>query len=259
VILDRVRAELPGLTLALGGSRARGNASPDSDYDIGVYYDGSLDFDAVLAAAARLGDVDGFGRPGEWGPWINGGVWLKMGGTKVDLLLRDARRVREVVLECAAGRPEIYYQAGHPHGFVTSIYAGEVHQCVPVHDPVGLLADLKALTDPYPEPLADALIGKFGWESSFALDTAEAAARRGDAAYVAGCAFRAVACLTQVVFAQARRYLTNEKGSVRSAGEFLPGYPEAVEEALRHLADDLPAVLRVLRSTRELVLDPLRW
>lgn len=255
---DRVRAALsglPGVALALGGSRARGNASPDSDYDIGLYYESPPDFDAILAAVAGLGEVIGFGRYGEWGPWINGGVWAGVDGVKVDVLLRDARRVREVVLECAAGRPEIHHQVGHPHGFVTAIYAGEVAQCVPLHDPHGLLADLRALTDPYPEPLAEALISRFGWEVDFALDTAESAAGRGDTAYVTGCVYRAVACLTQVLFARERRYLTNEKGSVRLAGEFAPGYPEAVERALGHLAGDLPAALR---STRALARDHLR-
>jgi len=239
---------VPGIALTLGGSRARGNASPDSDYDIGVYYDSPPDFDVLLAAVTRVGEVVGFGRYGEWGPWINGGIWSRIDGVKVDVLLRDARRVREVVEDCAAGRPEVHYQVGHPHGFVTAIYAGEVAQCVPLHDPEGILTDLRRLVDPYPEPLAEALIARFGWEFGFALDTAESAARRGDVAYVAGCAFRAFACLTQVLFARERRYLTNEKGAVRLAGELVPGYPEAVGRALSHLADDLPEVLRSARA-----------
>ena len=248
-------SDIPGVALALGGSRARGNASPDSDYDIGLYYESPPDFDDLLAAVTRLGEVIGFGRYGEWGPWINGGIWALVDGVKVDVLLRDAHRVREVIEACAAGKPEIHYQVGHPHGFVTAIYAGEVARCVPLHDPHGLLADLRAMTDPYPEPLAEALVARFGWEVGFALDTAGSAARRGDAAYVTGCVYRAVACLTQVLFARERRYLTNEKEAVRLAGEFAPGYPEAVESALRHLPDDLPAALR---STRALADDHLR-
>jgi hypothetical protein len=243
-IRDRLK-DVPGVAaLALGGSRARGNASPDSDWDIGLYYDEPPDFDRLLAA---LGEVDGFGRIGEWGPWINGGVWARIDGVKVDVLLRDVNRVREVVVACAEGRPEIHYQVGHPHGFCTAIYAGEVHENIPFHDPHGTLADLKALTDPYPEPLARALTDMFGWEAGFALDTARQAAGRGDVAYVAGSAFRAVACLTQVLFARNRRYLTNEKGAVRLAGA---GFEARVNAALAHVADDLPAVLRDLDALR---------
>ncbi|MER7164935.1 hypothetical protein ABT336_02500 [Micromonospora sp. NPDC000207] len=62
---------------------------------------------------------------------------------------------------------------------------------------------MKTLTDPCPEPLATALVAQYGWESQFALDTAATAAGRGD---VAGYSYRAVACLSQVLFAAADRY-----------------------------------------------------
>jgi hypothetical protein len=35
------------------------------------------------------------------------------------------------VVEACAGRPEIHYQPGHPHGFSTAIYAGEVRAARP--------------------------------------------------------------------------------------------------------------------------------
>lgn len=263
-LLDRVRdglADVPGVVaLALGGSRARGTASANSDVDIGLYYDPAVrpDFDVLLAAVTELDDrraPDGFGRYGEWGPWINGGVWLRMAETKVDVLLRDVDRTRRVLGDCAAGRVDIQYQAGHPHGFCTAIYAGEVFQNVPFHDPGGVLADLRTRVDPYPEPLREALVERFGWEAGFSLDTAKSAAERGDVAYVTGCAFRAVACLTQVVFAAERRYLTNEKGSVALAAGFAAApdrYAERVAQALT--ARSGPETLDLLRSLRDDVL-----
>uniref|UniRef100_UPI003F683C15 hypothetical protein n=1 Tax=Acinetobacter baumannii TaxID=470 RepID=UPI003F683C15 len=54
--------------------------------------------------------------PGEWGPWINGGSWLSIGGRKVDLLYRDLGRVRAVIADCRAGAVSMDYQPGHPHG-----------------------------------------------------------------------------------------------------------------------------------------------
>lgn len=268
-VLDRIReglAGIPGTTgLALGGSRARGTASPNSDIDVGLYYDPTdrVDFDTLLSAMADLDDrgaVDGFGRYGEWGPWINGGVWLRMADTKVDILLRDVAKTRQVLEDCAAGRIDIHYQIGHPHGFCTAIYAGEVFQNVPFHDPEGVLAGLRTLVDPYPERLRAAVIERFGWESGFSLSTAKSAAERGDVAYVTGCAFRTVSCLTQVVFAAERRYLTNEKGSVAMADGFAAapaGYAERVGNALTALTrspQDLGTALEQLRALHDDVL-----
>ena len=72
---------------------------------------------------------------GEWGPWINGGGWLTVAGRKVDLLYRDLARVRSVVADCAAGRIAMAYQPGHPHGFCSAIWMGEIALCRPIFDP----------------------------------------------------------------------------------------------------------------------------
>ena len=82
-------AEVPGVIgVVLGGSRARGEHAEDSDFDISLYYRRPLDIDP-LAALAR--DVAGPGaevtRPGAWGPWVDGGAWLHIGGAAVDLSL----------------------------------------------------------------------------------------------------------------------------------------------------------------------------
>jgi predicted nucleotidyltransferase len=264
--VGRGLADLPGtVAVALGGSRARGTASVDSDIDIGLYYDPAnrADFDELVATVVALDDrgkPDGFGAYGEWGPWINGGFWLRMSDTKVDILLRDIEKVRRTIADCAAGRPEVFYQVGHPHGFCTAIYAGEVNQNIAVLDAGGEFAALKALTDPYPEPLAEALIRQFGWESGFSIDTSISAARRGDAAYVCGCVFRTIACLNQVLFAAERRYLTNEKGAVAIAAtlpEAPPDYAGRVAGVVGRLSgrpEDLTAALDALRFLHDDVM-----
>ncbi|MBX6749428.1 MAG: hypothetical protein IRY85_07085 [Micromonosporaceae bacterium] len=80
----------------------RGAASTNSDIDIWLYYEPGRrpEFDELYEAIVRLDDrgaPDGHGRHGEWGPWINGGVWLRIGGHKTDILLRDLRRVEQVL------------------------------------------------------------------------------------------------------------------------------------------------------------------
>jgi hypothetical protein len=225
-LLARLSTELskvPGIrAIVLGGSRARGTATAQSDYDVGLYYepDGPLDVGALGSAVASLDDAGPAATVtpiGGWGPWINGGGWLTVEGRRVDLLYRDLDRVRAVIAECCAGRIERHYQPGHPHAFVSAIYMGEVACCRPLSDPDGILKTLKQQVLPYPLPLRQALVRTFLREARFALDVAHHGRALDDPVFVAGCCYRSVACLCQVLFAINRTYLLNEKGAVAGA------------------------------------------
>lgn len=232
---------VPGIAaVALGGSAARGMAHPDSDLDIGIYYDPERvpDLEALQALAMVLDDRHPH-RPltdfGGWGPWINGGGWLTIAGHRVDWLYRDLARVEAVVEECRVGCSTLSHQPGHPHGFHSHIYLGEVAYALPLADPNGCLARLKALAVPYPPALRRSLTRDFLWQAGFALEIAAKPAARGDVAYVAGCLFQCVADLVQVLYALNGRYFVNEKGSVAEAADFalLPdGWHETVESVL---------------------------
>ncbi len=271
-VLDRVVARLRDVEgvggLVLGGSRARGAAAPGADVDVGIYYrrDSAPDTEALRAAARDLddrGEPDGFGEYGEWGPWINGGAWLRVEGLKTDFLWREIERVEAVLDACEAGRLVTAYQPGHPHCFVNHIYAGEVHANVVLFDADGTMARLRERTDPYPEKLANAAMRTFGWESRFALETAATAAKRGDVAYVSGCLFRAVACMVQALFAANRTYLVNEKGAVGRV-EGLARHPQRFAErtaallgcpgtSAEDLQDALEAALALQEETRSVL------
>ena len=248
---------LPGvLAVVLGGSHARGDASPDSDVDLGLYYDPATppSRDQLNALAHELDDrrpSDAVTAFGEWGPWINGGAWLTIDGQRVDWLFKDLARIRRVVAECRAGRPEVAYQLGHPHAFVSAIYLGELDCCVPLADPEGLVAELKALVRPYPPLLREALMQRFGFEADFSLDGAVKGAARGDVVYVAGCLFRTIAALVQVLHALNDRYCTNEKGTMRAVAGFARVPPEFVRTATALLAapGTTPATLAISVAT----------
>ena len=225
-LLDRVSAALaavPGVAaVALGGSRATGAAHAASDYDIGLYFSerAGLDVVRLLEAAKGLVDEPGAARlteVGGWGPWIVGGGWLTIAGKKVDLLYRPIESVETVICDCREGRVSMDYQPGHPHGFCSAIWMGEVAHCRPLKDAAGTLAHLKAMTAPYPEALREALIRGFQWEILFSIENARTALRKGDETYIAGCGFRSLACAAQVLFAVNRRYLINEKGALAAA------------------------------------------
>lgn len=216
---------IPGIVaVVIGGSHARGDAKPDSDIDLGLYYD-PADPPSLDALRALAGQVDDFGRAdavtpfGGWGVWINGGAWLDVQGQRVDWLYRDLARVEQCFADCEAGRVSAFYQPGHPHAFYNHIYMGEVHLCKPLFERDGRLSALKARTTPYPPALKAALLHGL-WEAGFSLENARKPAARGDVAHVAGYLYRAIAMMTQALFAANERYCINEKGALRVVETF---------------------------------------
>jgi hypothetical protein len=262
-LLDRlVRAigGVPGVrAIVLGGSRARGEAMAHSDYDIGLYYEADHPIDTGrLAKAAML--LPGAARAsvtalGEWGPWINGGAWLTVDRRQVDLLYRQLDKVRGVIEACRAGRIERVYQPGHPHAFVSAIYMGEVALARVLWDPDQMMAPLKRLCTPYPPALAEALIRSFLWEAKFAVENALHGRGREDPSYVAGCGFRAVACLCQSLFAANGVYLLNEKGATQAVGKLAvhpAGFADRVGQVLAAGASGLPTLMTLVEETAAL-------
>jgi predicted nucleotidyltransferase len=177
--------------IVLGGSRGSRRHQPDSDYDIGIYYRAARPFDpnALEVAAAGLDDEKrpGLVTPfGGWGPWVDGGGWLKVRGHAVDLIYRDLERVDRIIDDARAGRYQRNYQQGHPAGFPSIIYAGEVANCRALWDPDNAIESRKRRLSPYPEPLRAALIQRSLDEARFSVLIGLKAAKRGDVAYVTG-------------------------------------------------------------------------
>jgi Nucleotidyltransferase domain len=217
--------EVPGVVgVMLGGSRARGDHTPASDVDLGLYYRSPLDV-AALGALARevAGPRAQVTRPGEWGPWVDGGGWLTIDGAAVDWIYREVDRVRASCEDARAGRYCFHAQVGHPLGVPDFAYAGEVALGVVLADPAGELAALQREVSSYPPALGEALVAGL-WEAGFCLDIASKAVSRSDTAYIAGCLFRAVELCAHAVHGRAGRWLVNEKGAVAAAGR-LPGAP----------------------------------
>jgi hypothetical protein len=218
--------------IVLGGSRARGTATINSDYDIGLYYSASgepLDLDEIRRAVLELAGPDvphTVTEIGEWGRWIVGGAWLSMGGKQVDFLYRNLEAVHTVVQDCSSGRLEVDYQPGHPHCFVSSIWMAEVAYCRVMFDPTGAMGRLKSAVEPYPDGLRRATLARFGWESGFALGNGKKAVSRADHSYIAGCLFRAFACMAHALHALNGVYLMNEKGALKAAADLVVTVPD---------------------------------
>ncbi len=222
------------VAVVLGGSRARGDHRPDSDIDLGLYYRGVPDVTALRALAARMADSPvEVTEPGGWGPWVDGGGWLTIQGWRVDWIYRDVDRVQRIWEDCQNGGYEVGAQAGHPLGFYSHAYPGEVALCRVLADPTGELTDLQARTSEYPPALGDALIEGL-WEADFAVQLARYGAAGTDPTYAAGCLFRGIGVVCHAMHGHARRWLINEKGMVAAAGR-LPDAPPAFAEQAHSL------------------------
>ncbi len=218
----------------LGGSRARGEHSPTSDYDLGIYYRPALDIGALLSLARRVSGPDAVvSRPGDWGPWVDGGAWLSINGVAVDWIYRDLDRVDASWQQARKGQFEFHAQVGHPLGVPDFAYAGEVALGVVLHDPSGHLKVLQRAARQYPPALADALAEGL-WEADFLLGGLRKSVPRADSVWVAGCLFRVVMLCVHAVHGRAGKWLINEKGAV-AAAEKLPAAPPGFAAQARAL------------------------
>lgn len=218
-------AEVPGVTgVLLGGSRACGTHTPESDTDLGVYYHRPLDVAALGALARAVGGPAAQVTPvGGWGPWVDGGGWLTVDGAAVDWIYRDVDRVARAWADAEQGRYAFHAQTGHPLGVPDFAYAGELALGVVLADPAGELATLRTRMRVYPPALREALVAGL-WEADFLVGLARKAVSRGDAAYLAGCLFRLAGVCAHALHGAAGRWLINEKGAIAAAAA-LPGAP----------------------------------
>ncbi|HLN15801.1 MAG TPA: nucleotidyltransferase domain-containing protein [Acidimicrobiales bacterium] len=243
-LADRLAA-LPGVVaVTLGGSRAVGNARPDSDWDVGLYYRGTID-PADVEALGWPGRVTG---PGGWGPVVNGGAWLTVDGANVDLCYRDLDEVLHWVEEAKAGRFRIERLSTHSVGIPTYVLVGE-------------LAVNRVLVGELPRPaFPDALTTSAPavWRSfvGMTLYMASVHATRGDVTATVTLLGQAVLGEAHARLAASREWALNEKGIAERAGlaEAHPVLaavgisPEDLEATVRRMSQVLavaPAALRV--------------
>ncbi len=201
--------------IVLGGSYASGSQRPDSDLDIGLYYNENqpLDIVHIRSIASILNDAP---NPtvtdlGGWGTWVNGGAWLTVGGQRVDLLYRNIDFVSSTLDDCNAGHIRSDYWQQPAYGFHSFMYCTETSICRPLYDPDQVIERLKAKVAYYSPHLKQAIIKNFLWSARFTLDNTSKPASRGEVYLVTGCLARAIHCLIQVLYAINETYYLSEK------------------------------------------------
>jgi predicted nucleotidyltransferase len=253
--------------VVLGGSHARGRAQSGSDIDLYILYSEAAPFSIVniRELAEAVNDAQGpvvtdfYG----WGPWVNGGAWLTIGGQRVDFLYRSLEHMERVIADAEAGRYELNYAQQPPFGFFSVAYLGEITVCIPLFDPEARLEVLKGRVASYPEALRRAVVQDYLWQAELGLTAfAPKFARRSGAYGTAACLARVVNQLLLVLFALNRKYLMDDKTALAEVAEFerVPReFGQRVQQTLGHLGgapDELSAavdnVAQLFRDTVEL-------
>ena len=197
----------------------------------------------------------------EWGPWVNGGAWLTIGGQRVDFLYRSVEHLERVIAEAEAGRYEVHYLQQPPFGFFSGTYLGEVAVCVPLFDPEGLLAALKRRVAAYPEALRRAVVRDYLFMAEFTLTAfAPKVAARADTYGTVACLTRAVNELVLALFALNRTYPLNDKTALAEVGEFEHApraFGPRVQQALGHLGASAAELGAAVASVAQLLREAI--
>ncbi|MET7285099.1 nucleotidyltransferase domain-containing protein [Streptomyces sp. NPDC005573] len=237
-------AALPTVrAVALGGSRAQGTHTADSDWDLAVYYRGPFDPDD-LRALGWEGEVC---EVGAWGGGVfNGGAWLTVDGRRVDVHYRDLDVVEHELAEAEQGRfrvePLLFHLAGIPTYLIVAELA--VNQVLR-----GRLPGPAA----YPEALRRSAAERWYGTARATLSYAKANhAPHARLTEVAGALALAAAQTAHAVLAERGEWVTNEKRLLERAGlrriDTVVGALRPRPEALARAVEEAEEVLG-LRSS----------
>ena len=201
-------ATAPGVVaVTLGGSRARGEHHPDSDWDLGVYHRGPLS-DGLRDLVQSLDPHGTVTGSGEWGVVMDGGAWLRIEGERVDVLWRDVDAVTRWSQLAGEGHFEIHGLPGYLAGIPTTVLPGEV-----AHGRLlaGDATDLPRI-DGFPPALREHAPEVWRFRRTFSLDRAAEHAARHDVTTCIGALARAALEEAHARAAEQGRWVLNEKG-----------------------------------------------
>jgi hypothetical protein len=216
-------ARIPGVVaVTLGGSRATNTAVEGSDWDFGLYYGGGLNPADVIA----LGWQGRVFAPGEWGRIMNGGAWLMVDGTMVDLIYRDLDEVLRWTAAAEEGLFEIQREVGYVAGIATYVLTGELA--------LGRVLAGDLPRPGFPQRLQETASAAWCRLAAGALHFAEVHAGRQDRVACLANLCQAVLAAAQGRMAAVGEWVLNEKRLVERAG--LGGIQDRLGQSERGLA-----------------------
>ena len=200
---------IPGVVcVVLGGSRATGAADEASDWDFGLYYADMID-PADVRALGYPGEVF---APGDWSRLMDGGAWLRVGSTKVDLIYRQVEAVQHWINEANEGRFSVELLGGFLAGFPSTVLVGEA---AIAHV---LRGELPVDRPTYPDALRASAPPAWRARRDFSVMYAGMHTQRGDHAVADAMRVRAAIEEAHAVMAERGEWVLNEKGLLARAG-----------------------------------------
>ncbi|MDQ0108969.1 putative nucleotidyltransferase [Chitinophaga terrae (ex Kim and Jung 2007)] len=221
-LLDGITNKLKNIegvkAVVLGGSFAMGMATETSDLDIGIYYSeqNPFDIESIKLIAEKIADKE---QPVvtafyEWGPWVNGGAWIKTKYGKVDFLYKNIDQISRTIEKAKEGIWENDFEQQPPYGFSSLIFLAETNNCIPVYDPDNLIKKLKERVIEYPPKLKQSVVQQSLWSADFTIWQAESFAAKDDTYNTVGCLTRAVKNIVMALFAINERYPMGDKRAI---------------------------------------------
>jgi predicted nucleotidyltransferase len=256
------------LGMSAGGSWVRGDARPDSDLDLHLYYasDHPPSLSELRSVAARLDDRHEVGvlSPfGARGAWSNGGGALLVEGLAVDLAYRDLTLVVRTIDDCRRGRWEFVHIPGSGErilGIHSYVYLGEMQQAHPLYDPQQSLFRLQRQAESYPPALKWSIVTRYMREADHLVNAARSAAAAADLLRVSSCLTQTASALVQILFAWNETHCIREKGVLRLVDN-LPVRPDhigaEIEETLSRF-DRSPVELSEVVARMEEIVNHVR-
>lgn len=237
--LTKELASLPSVrAVSLGGSRARREHRPDSDWDFAIYYRGHFDPSSLRSKdwEGEVSDVGGWG-----GGVMNGGAWLSIDGRRVDVHYRDLDEVEHWCAEARQGRFRkellLFYAAGIP----TYVVMGELA--------LNLVLSGELPVPEYPEALSLEAGRRWRADAIFSLGYGEAALhQRGDITVALANASRGLIEASHARLAERKEWVLNEKGITERAGIADQGNLLLAATSRTELLDAIGRILHLLQS-----------
>lgn len=204
--------------IVLGGSYATGMATDNSDLDIGIYYSeqNPFDLEKIKLLAEKYADIEKPTVTGfyEWGPWVNGGAWIKTTNDKVDFLYKNIDQITETIDTAKNGIWENNFEQQPPYGFSSIIFLAETRYNIPLWDPEDIIKKLKEAVKQYPQKLKKSVIQQSLWSAEFTIWQAENFADKADVYNTIGCLTRAVKNIVTALFAINELYPMGDKRAI---------------------------------------------
>jgi predicted nucleotidyltransferase len=211
-IIDNIQA------IVLGGSYSTGTANKNSDMDIGIYYFAEKPFSInTIKEVAKKYDKNN--NPTvtefyEWGPWVNGGAWIKNITSKIDFLYRNIEQIEQTIENAKNGRYENNYEQQPPYGFISIIYLAETKCCIPLHDPNGIITKMKNEVEHYSKELKHSVVKNSLWSAEFTLLHLDGFYAKKDIFNIYGCLTRALKNIFDTLYAVNEEYIIGYKRAI---------------------------------------------